>query len=418
MLASMIAALWALPAVAWAQAAKPVYAHFMAGIVSGYTIDDWKTDMAQAKEIGIDGFALNCAPPRVDSYTPRQIANAYEAATQLGFTVFISFDFAYWSTGDTAEITSTIGTYTNHPAQARYNGGALVSTFLGDSMDWNAVKSGLNGKKITVIPMVQDPNSLSHVTNGIDGAFSWYAWPTSGDNAVIKGPITTYWDNKFLQNLGGKPYMAPVSPWFFTHFNSKNWVFICEEQPTIRWQQMLDMKPALVEIVSWNDFGESHYISDEEPHHGDDGSSQWTAGFPHGAWRKLMKPYIAAYKAGASQPKVDSDQLVYWYRPTPKGTPCSADSVGDARGKELLEDLVFVTTLLTRPAQLLVKSGSRQAVTVNAPSGVATYNFTMGIGAQEFSLSRNGNRVIGGKSQKDVVDFCRTFNYNAYVGSF
>lgn len=176
--------------------------------MSGYTIDDWKTDMAQAKEIGIDGFALNCAPPRVDSYTPRQIANAYEAATQLGFTVFISFDFAYWSTGDTAEITSTIGTYTNHPAQARYNGGALVSTFLGDSMDWNAVKSGLNGKKITVIPMVQDPNSLSHVTNGIDGAFSWYAWPTSGDNAVIKGPITTYWDNKFLQNLGGKPYMA------------------------------------------------------------------------------------------------------------------------------------------------------------------------------------------------------------------
>lgn len=43
-----------------------------------------------------------------------------------------------------------------------------------------------------------------------------------------------------------------VSPWFSTHFNTKNWVFICEDQPQLRWQQMLEMKPALVEIISWN----------------------------------------------------------------------------------------------------------------------------------------------------------------------
>lgn len=179
--------------------------------MENYTTEDWKTDMTQAKDIGIDGFALNCAPPRVDSYTPKQLANAYEAAAAVGFSVFISFDFAYWSTGDTAEITSIVGNYSDHPGQAKYNGGALVSTFVGDSMDWNAVKNGLGGKKITVIPMVQDPNSLSHITNGIDGAFSWYAWPTDGGNSVIKGPMTTFWDNKFLQNLGDKPYMARKS---------------------------------------------------------------------------------------------------------------------------------------------------------------------------------------------------------------
>lgn len=43
-----------------------------------------------------------------------------------------------------------------------------------------------------------------------------------------------------------------VSPWFSTHFNTKNWVFICEEQPVRRWQQILDMKPAIVEIITWN----------------------------------------------------------------------------------------------------------------------------------------------------------------------
>lgn len=43
-----------------------------------------------------------------------------------------------------------------------------------------------------------------------------------------------------------------VSPWFSTHFNTKNWVFICENLPTLRWEQMLSLKPDLVEIISWN----------------------------------------------------------------------------------------------------------------------------------------------------------------------
>lgn len=173
-----------------------------------YTVQDWKEDIQQAKEIGIDGFALNCAPPRVDSYTPKQLANAYEAAAQMDFKVFISFDFAYWSNGDTVEMSNILGNYHDHKAQAFYNGGSLVSTFVGDSMNWNAVKQALPGKKLTVIPMMQDPASLPHVTNGIDGAFSWYAWPTDGGNSVIEGPMTTIWDDRFLKGLGGRPYMA------------------------------------------------------------------------------------------------------------------------------------------------------------------------------------------------------------------
>ena len=131
-----------------------------------------------------------------------------------------------------------------------------------------------------------------------------------------------------------------------------------------------------------------------------------------------MKPYIAAYKSGASQPTVESDELVYWYRPTPKDTACSPDPLGDARGKELLEDLIFVSTLLTQSADLTVKSGSQSPVTIAAPAGINTFNFTMGVGSQEFTVSRGGNKVLGGVSPKDVADSCTTFNYNAFVGSF
>ena len=90
------------------------------GIVQNYTVEDWKTDMSYAMEIGIDGFALNNA--NIDSYTPTQLANAYQAAEEMGFKVFISFDFSYWNNGDTAQITAYMQQYAGHPAQA------LVST--------------------------------------------------------------------------------------------------------------------------------------------------------------------------------------------------------------------------------------------------------------------------------------------------
>ena len=165
--------------------------------------------MAQAQAIGIDGFALNCAPPRVDSYTPNQLANAYEAAAQLGnFVLFVSFDFAYWSEGDTAEITSILSNYSTHPAQAYYNGGALASTFVGDDFNWNAVKSAMAPQQLFAVPNLQDPNFLSTATTGLDGALSWYAWPTDGGNSVILGPMTTIWDDRYLANKGNKVYMA------------------------------------------------------------------------------------------------------------------------------------------------------------------------------------------------------------------
>ncbi|KAL4912482.1 glycoside hydrolase [Aspergillus aurantiobrunneus] len=403
------------PLVARQETNKYVMAHFMVGIVENYEVKDWIQDMELAKEIGIDAFALNCAS--IDSYTDEQLAYAYKAAEEVDFKVFISFDFAYWSNGDTARITSIMQNYSSHPGQFQYNGAALVSTFVGDSFDWGPVKKAVD-HPIFAVPNLQDPNWASRATTSIDGAFSWYAWPTDGGNSVIPGPMTTYWDDKYIENTKDMVYMAPVSPWFSTHFNTKNWVFICEEQPQLRWQQMLEMQPGLIEIISWNDYGESHYIGPYSEKHSDDGSSQWTKDFPHDAWRIISKPYIAAYKAGEQTPTVESDQLVYWYRPTPKGVSCSGDSLGPPRGADMLSDSIFVTTLLTEPATLAVTSGSQASVEVEVDAGIVTTNFTMGVGAQSFSVSRNGQEIMGGQGGLDIQDSCDYYNFNAYVGSF
>ncbi|KAJ5642870.1 CAZyme family GH71 [Penicillium longicatenatum] len=394
---------------------KYVFAHFMVGIVENYQLGDWEADMTAAHSIGIDAFALNCAS--IDSYTPTQLALAYEAAKNVGFKVFISFDFAYWTNGDTAKITEYMRQYASHPAQMQYDSGALVSTFVGDSFDWNPVKQG-TPHQIHALPNLQDPaEASSNAARGADGAFSWYAWPTDGGNSIIPGPMTTVWDDRYIQDLAGKTYMAPVSPWFATHYNSKNWVFICENLPTLRWEQMLSMQPDLIEIISWNDYGESHYIGPYSAHHSDDGSSQWAAGMPHDAWRDLYQPYITAYKSGAKTPTVDEEKVVYWYRPTPKAVICTGDQLPAPNGVSMLSDSIFVATILKYPATLTVTSGSNEPVSIAVPAGIVTSNVTMGVGNQSFTVTRDGQTILSGEGNLVIKNSCIHYNFNVYVGS-
>ena len=103
-----------------------------------------------------------------------------------------------------------------------------------------------------------------------------------------------------------KFYMAAVSPWFFTHFGAplnKNvrtpsplpsasfqrtdpnlglqFIFFADNHlyPT-KWENLItdkDVAPRvdMVEIVTWNDYGESHYIGPLSSPHNDDGGSKW-----------------------------------------------------------------------------------------------------------------------------------------------
>lgn len=93
-------------------------------------------------------------------------------------------------------------------------------------------------------------------------------------------------DASYKSWLGsGKTYMAPVSPWFFTHYGpevtySKNFLFPGGSLWYDRWQEILTGNFNFVEIITWNDYGESHYVSELSSKHGDDGGSKWVSIFP------------------------------------------------------------------------------------------------------------------------------------------
>ena len=158
---------------------------------------------------------------------------------------------------------------------------------------------------------------------------------------------------------------------------------------------------------------------------------------PHDGFLQMAKPYIAAFHAGskAVDGHIQSDQLIYWYRPTTKSASCdSTDNceqpwpsltpnpnyfTGKPNGYDTMEDSVFVVALLTSPGTVTIKSGGNGPLTFNAPAGASSWQVGMGVGKQSFSLTRKGQKVLSGDSLKDILSecVCGIYNFNAYVGT-
>ncbi|KAL5358736.1 glycosyl hydrolase family 71-domain-containing protein [Aspergillus floccosus] len=411
-----------------------VFAHFMIGITSNRnSAADYDADMKNAKAAGIDAFALNIG---VDPYTDQQLQLAYQSAANNDMKVFISFDFNWWHTSQATQVGQKIAQYAKLPAQLMVDNKVFVSSFAGDGLDVAAMRSAAG------VPVFFAPNfhpEMGTDMGPVDGLLNWMAWPNNGNN---KAPTPGHnvsvqaGDDAYVKALGGKPYVAPASPWFFTHFGpevsySKNWAFPSDLLWYNRWNDLLKLGPRFVEIVTWNDYGESHYIGRLDSPHTDDGASKWINDMPHEGWLEISKPFITAYKAGAAAPTdfIKEDSLVYWYRPAPRGVNCdSTDTcmvpanngsgnyfMGRPDGWEAMEDAVFVVSLLKAAAKIEVASGGNSQ-TFEAPAGAAAFQVPMGVGKQNFAVVRDGKTVLSGTSPKDIIDgcVCGLYNFNAF----
>ncbi|QKX59373.1 uncharacterized protein TRUGW13939_06507 [Talaromyces rugulosus] len=416
-----------------------VFAHFMIGITSNRnSADDYDDDMKNAKAYGIDAFALNIG---VDPYTDQQLGYAYDSAAKNGMNVFISFDFNWWSTSQASEIGQKIAQYGVKPAQLKVDNKTFVSSFAGDGLDVAAMRTAATGMELFFAPNFH-PEQGTDLTE-VDGLLNWMAWPNDGNNkAPTAGANVTVQagDDAYTKALGDKAYIAPASAWFSTHFGpevsySKNWIFPSDSLWFDRWQELLTLGPRFIEIVTWNDYGESHYIGPLNSPHTDDGASKWVNDMPHDGWLDMAKPFIAAFKDGATSADsyITDDELIYWYRPTPRGIDCDStdtcmvtannDSgnyfMGRPNGWEDMQDSVFVVSLFTDDATIKVTSGNGTAQTIDAKAGASIHQVPMGVGEQSFTVTRSGTTVFSGKSLKQIIDgcVCGLYNFNAYVGS-
>ncbi|KAL7905229.1 carbohydrate-binding module family 24 protein [Trichoderma velutinum] len=414
-----------------------VFCHFMIGIVGDRgSSADYDDDMQRAKAAGIDAFALNIG---VDGYTDQQLGYAYDSADRNGMKVFISFDFNWWSPGNAVGVGQKIAQYASRPAQLFVDNRPFASSFAGDGLDVNALRSAA-GSNVYFVPNFHPGQSSP---SNIDGALNWMAWDNDGNNKAPKpGQNVTVadGDNAYKNWLGGKPYLAPVSPWFFTHFGpevsySKNWVFPGGALIYNRWQQVLQQGFPMVEIVTWNDYGESHYVGPLKSKHFDDGNSKWVNDMPHDGFLDLSKPFIAAYKNRDTDISkyVQNEQLVYWYRRNLKALDCDATDTTSGRpanngsgnyfegrpdGWQTMDDTVYVAALLKSAGSVTVTSGGTTQ-TFQGNAGANLFQIPASLGQQKFALSRNGQTVFSGTSLMDITNVCSCgiYNFNPYVGT-
>ena len=209
----------------------------------------------------------------------------------------------------------------------------------------------------------------------IDGAFNWDIWPN--------GPhrMTTAEDEAYESALkpAGKSYMMGVSPWFYTNLPAydKAWVWRGDGLWYHRWQQINEVLPEFVEIVTWNDFGESSYIGPifeaGIPSSSGADAQPYVNGFPHQAWLETLPYQIAAYKhafsASNAAPEVAAgdDKIVYWYRTAPASAG-TTDATGNCAQSstntggyqtaypvtEIMQDRIFAIALLSAPGSLSI----------------------------------------------------------------
>ena len=66
---------------------------------------------------------------------------------------------------------------------------------------------------------------------------------------------------------------------------------------------------------------------------------------------------------------------------------------------------------------MITSGGNSQ--TLNANAGANAFEVPMGVGAQSFALTRNGQTIMSGTSPKNIITscVCGIYNFNAYVGS-
>ena len=424
------------------------------------TASDWASDIAAAKQAHIDGFAMNIASG--DSNTGSVLAAAYQAAeTAQDFKLFLSFDYLSMGAWDAGSVTNLINQYKNSPAQLNYEGKPLVSTFEGvDNVgDWSSIKAS-TGCFFMPSWSALGPAGVTANADVMDGAFSWAAWPNGLEEMTTKN------DQDYMTALQGKPYMMAVSPWFYTNIPawSKNWLWKSDDLWPTRWEQVIETQPAIVEIITWNDYGESHYIG---PIH-DSGIPQganYVAGVPHDGWRTMLPYYIDAYKSGnatagsvgtnttATNTSSDAaesghttlkanvlsnsndsnaanpEKISYWYKLTPNSAGSTDGTTGNDPNQgqqvysatQLSTDKIFFSVLVTEPSDVQVQVGDNSPTSFKAmTAGINQFSTAMNgqTGKVTFTVSRNGAQVVqttGPEIQGSSPD--GLVNFNAYAGS-
>ncbi|EKG13545.1 Glycoside hydrolase family 71 [Macrophomina phaseolina MS6] len=297
--------------------------------------------------MGLDGFALNIGDP-TQPFVRRTLDSMfnYTRDRHPKFKHFFSLDL--WAAGGAGkrleDYDGLLRDFMGHAAyQKGANGFPFVSTF-GDGGTTKDVWLAWREKWANKVYLVPDfdqtqgyyeaaPGWWSHWGDVVDGLFSWEStWPWAGARSTADASLDQAVAAGARQRK--KAYMMGLSLLQYKNaYGARVWR-AGEDLLPQRMTSILAMSPPpdYVELLTWNDGPESHYVGSLWPEqNGDREPAAYANGAaPHTALQPLLASFIAAYKAGRGPAAMRPPQLTparpvvgaIWYKPVSSQTLC------------------------------------------------------------------------------------------------
>jgi glucan endo-1,3-alpha-glucosidase len=437
----------AAPVQLRAQAAnRVVVAHWI--VPMGYLQNEdpgsaLQDDIRAATELGIDGFALDVFSGSQAQSLFRAFISAADSIGATNFKFFLSADMAFQFSAD--DMVATIKTFGGNEHYLKINGKPLLSTYggsnLGDAWWRDKVLTPLKnaGMPVTFVPYFDrhNPNGDQPIYSvwkstiqqfpSVDGLFNFLIAGSTPFYSTDSNIGIHWWsvleaDEALAQALhdSGELYMASYLPyyWAVCHPVRQYMEYQGGRGMDNMWTSfVLKQHPEIVQLVTWNDYSESTFV---QPTRVPNTKSPGIPSMPHLGYYELLKYYVSWYHIG-QMPVITKDAIFFFYRTHLKDAVASADlsacNLGPIPSSQKwgnIQDVIYVTTALTQPAQLVVQWGNNTQ-TYNVPAGLQTTDVPFMAGTPTFSLLRGATKltsIVGHQIAANPT----VYNFNVYSG--
>ena len=415
---------------------KLVFAHYMVCCPrwgQEATVSQFEQEIRDAQQHKIDGFVLNIGSWFKEAYYRRITEGLFAAAAQLDSGFLLIFSPDHLTAAETADFIKTFGKSKNY---FRLDGKPVVSSYGGDP-DWAAEVRKLlkaDGIDIVLVPSWDythgdltvrfDPrktlqyrifNRVIAEAPDLEGFFNFGTGDTPKNDAQSIRDIT-----QRLKALG-KISMMGIAP-YYRGFGVNSRVFEYDGFTGMaeQWRAAIEANVDWIEIVTWNDWGESTYVAPfGGPTDQDLWNYHWGPLLAHDKYLDASAYYIDWFKTGV-KPAIKCDRIFYFYRLHTKDRKALVDptngTTGQPAGWQSLDDNIFFTAFLKRELSASVSVGALTKV-LEFPKGVSNRSVPMSSGDIKVEIRDHGQPVARKTLEFPITRDASRGNFNYFAGA-
>ena len=362
-----------------------------------WQLADLRTEIGQAKSVGIDGFAVDVLVPRATSDV---IDRILQATTEVGnFTVMISADM----TGPLGVMTAPdfaadVAPYLTAPAAFHLSDGRpVLGAFAAEQQAlawWVSVFDTLRDKFKLAVAFV--PTFLDVADNPEKFAPFSYGFSMWGGRDPVAMTVANVGRGCSVDVIRrahqlGKLWMQPVAFQDVRPRNATFWESANSLTNRLAWQLADQQHAEWVRLITWNDYAESTAMAPSVVH----------------GWRILdLNAYdIVRFKLGRPPP-ILRDALFVSYRVQPVGArpvyPETSLMHGVPTGVQP-RDTIEVVAFATAPSRVFIRDGV-QHYSCHVPAGRGICTYPLSLGSISAEMWRGGAVVVAARSNADVTE--------------